>query len=255
MLLAFATASADAPGSEVDWVTGVGSALDAAKESSRPVFVDLWAVWCEPCKHMEETTYRDPRVLESMKRFVPLKVDADANTVFMDRYEIEGLPTTLFLDGEGREITREMSMLEADRLLEIMAEVEKGFPAYLADVARSDDPAALRAAAAYLLGLDNPDGAAELLRGALKIVKKSDPGETELLELEIAEATLAGERASSAAKTLRRLSESGDPEIRGRALVGLVRAERERGRDDKAEEALAVLREEFPDKVSEVTGP
>ena len=54
---------------------------------------------------------------------------------------------------------------------------------------------------------------------------------------------------------MKRLSESEDAEIRARSLVGLVRAERERGREDKAEEALAILRESYPDRVAEVTVP
>jgi predicted Zn-dependent protease len=122
---------------------------------------------------------------------------------------------------------------------------------YLETVDRRSDPAALRDAAGYLIRAGNGNGAADLLRDALKA--STDDGETaEAIELELAEALLVGDRGSAAVKVLRRLSTTATSEqIRGRALATLVRAERERGREARADEALARLREEFPDLVPE----
>jgi thioredoxin-related protein len=38
--------------------------------------------------------------------FVNLKLDADANRSIVQRYQVGGLPTILFLDAQGREIHR-----------------------------------------------------------------------------------------------------------------------------------------------------
>jgi thioredoxin-like negative regulator of GroEL len=181
---------------------------------------------------------------------VPLKLDADANEVFQERYEIGGLPTMLFLDGEGREITRMVSLVEADGLLGTMSRVSDGYASYLENIDRRSDPTAMRRASDYLMQAGNAGGAADLLRDALKAAKSGGDATAETIELELAGALLADDREGAAVKMLRRLSTSAtSEEARGQALVALFRVERERGRTARADEALARLREEFPDLV------
>lgn len=243
----WAQAAGEAP---ISWLTDTGAATASASESGKPMLIDVWAIWCEPCKLMEETTYRDERVVRTIADFVPLKVDADANEVFLERYEIDAFPTTLFLDGEGREITRLLSHVETNVLLEKMEQVREGYASYVEGVDRKGDPMAMRGVADYLMRVGNPARACDLLRSALK----ASTGEAaESIELDLAAALLADDRAGAAIKTLKRLSTSATTEgVRGKALVALVRAERERGKNAKADEALALLREEFPDLVPAV---
>ena len=95
--------------------------------------------------------------------------------------------------------------------------------------------------------MGNEGGAAKLLRGALKTAKKSGSSEVEPIELDLALALLGDGQAGAAAKTFERLSVSAtDGDVRGQALLGLVRAERERGHEAKAGQALDRLREEYP---------
>jgi thioredoxin-like negative regulator of GroEL len=234
--------------SEIPWITGTTKALKEARSSGNPVVVDLWAVWCEPCKLMEKTTFRDSRVLQAIDGFVPLKVDADADTIFVERYEIEIFPTMLFLDEKGEEITRLTGLIEADPLLAKLEKVSSGYASYLEQIASQKDPQALKNAADYMLEVGNPDRAVELLRKASKLSRGAERAEMEELELMLAEALLSCGRAASAAKELERLAESATcAAARGRALVGLVRAERERGRGEQADVTLAHLRQEFPE--------
>jgi thioredoxin-like negative regulator of GroEL len=245
-----ACGGAGASESPITWLTDAGAATASASESGKPVMIDVWAIWCEPCKLMEATTYRDERIVRTMGDFVPLKVDADANEVFLERYEIDAFPTTLFLDAEGREITRLLSHVETNVLLETMEQVRDGYESYTQGVDRRDDPSAMRGVADYLLQVGNAARACDLLRGALKA---SDGAEAESIELALAAALLADERAGAAIKIMKRLGTSAAAEgIRGEALVAWVRAERDRGKTAKANEALALLREEFPDLVSAV---
>lgn len=236
--------------SPIAWLTDAVAATATATEAGKPVMIDVWAIWCEPCKLMEATTYRDERVVRTIGDFVPLKVDADANEVFLERYEIDAFPTTLFLDAQGREITRLLSHVETDVLLETMEQVRDGYAAYIEGVDRRSDPEAMRGVADYLMQVGNAGRACDFLRSALK----ASHGETaESIELDLAAALLADDRAGAAIKIMKRLSASATTEgNRGKALVALVRAERERGKTAKADEALAQLREEFPDLVSTV---
>jgi thioredoxin-like negative regulator of GroEL len=250
LLIGGTAAAAD---SLIPWRTDASKATAAAAESGKPLMIDVWAIWCEPCKLMEQTTYRDPRIVRTIGDFMPLKVDADANEVFIERYEIDAFPTTLFLDGEGREITRLLSHVKTDVLLETMEQVRDGYAPYLERVQRRDDAAAMRDVADYLIRVDNAARAADLLRRALKIASAAGDTSAETIELELARALLADDRASAAIKVLKRLSTSATTkEVQGKALVALIRAEHDRGKAANADEAMARLRDEFPDLVAAV---
>jgi thioredoxin 1 len=74
-------------------------------ESDRPVAVDFWAPWCEPCEAVETELARLAEELDGRVRFVA--VDVDENPVTATRYGVLSLPTViLFADGEARETTR-----------------------------------------------------------------------------------------------------------------------------------------------------
>ena len=66
--------------------------------SNRPVFIDFWADWCEPCKQLapiiEELCKQYPQV-----KFV--KVDTNMNTELAARQGVMSLPTLqVIVDGQ-----------------------------------------------------------------------------------------------------------------------------------------------------------
>lgn len=243
LTLLFASAPAAAGDEPIDWLTDIPAALEAAEARGAPVFVDAWAIWCVPCKLMDETTYVDPRVTTAMETFVPLKVDHDAQRLFVDRYRIEALPTVLVLDERGDELTRIVGLVETEPLLALLESIREGYAGYRENMA-AEEPSAALAAGEFLLRLDNPEGALDRLEPA---VKRAEGTTKDRLALRIGEAELAAGRTRAAAKTLGRLARrlpEGSPE-RGQALAGLVRAHRERGKDVR--EALAELQANHPD--------
>ncbi len=247
-LLAGTPALAEADAAEVRWERSLKTALAASAASGRPVLVDVWAIWCVPCKKMDETTYRDPEVVRAAANFVPVKVDHDVQELFVERHGIDALPLVLFLDAGGREISRIAGLLAAEELLQAMTAVQQGYAAYLAALELPSDPAAAQVIGSYLLAAGNPTRAAEALRRGLKDL--GGPAR-QPLELRLAEALLAAEEFKPAAETFARLaSGGGDPELLGSALAGLVRAERGRGRTAAAGQALERLRLEFPERAA-----
>jgi uncharacterized protein YyaL (SSP411 family) len=87
-----------------DWTEG---AFERARREERFVLLDLGAVWCHWCHVMEETTYRDPRVVALVDaRYVAVRVDQDARPDLSNRYEDYGWPATIIFDADGRELVK-----------------------------------------------------------------------------------------------------------------------------------------------------
>lgn len=249
-VLAAAAVTAGEPAAEIAWSSDVSEALQQARRSDRALMIDVWAVWCVPCKTMDETTYRDDEVVRSSSVFVPVKVDADVHEAFVRRYRVEVFPTVLFVDADGDEITRLRGLVDARAMAATMADVFGGYRDYLAAKGRSDDPEAVVSVATYLQSAGNPARAVELLRGALKIV---EPDKADAVELRLAQALVQDGQARAAVKRFERLStEAADREVRARALAGLGRAEGERGREDRRAEAIERLRRDYPDMADRI---
>ncbi len=250
ILVAVAAAPARASDA-IPWTDDVRGAFRVAKRELRPIVVDVWAVWCAPCKVMDESTYVSPAVVEGMVGTVPLKVDADANEVFVERYRAgEALPTTLFLDGDGREIGRLVGAVGPTRMSEVLATLTSGYADYLVRRDAWNDVDALRSTARFVRALGNGGGSIERLRRARKLARKDGRPDLErdLIDLEYATALLAGGESKEAGEELAALVErTADPAVRGRALVILADAERTRGRLREADVVLERLHREFPD--------
>ena len=112
-----------------------GSAASLSAVHGRPVIVNFWATWCEPCKQempalqAEAASHPDLVVLgidnvESavkVKPFVdqlgirfPILLDEDGTA--MERYQVTGLPTSFFIDRTGTLRSLYRGALTADTL-------------------------------------------------------------------------------------------------------------------------------------------
>lgn len=242
-------ASGSVAAEEIAWIEQPRTAIDIGAANDRPVLVDVWAVWCAPCQYMEEHTYTDAAVVGAVfESFVPLKVNADAQEVFAERYRAEVLPATLILDGEGRVLARREGLLEAPTLRSLLETAARGYEAYLTRRAQQDRPAAILADADYLLELENGEAAASLLKKWLKKMRDADPEQIDFVRILLAEAQVMAGRHGSAISTLNKLAENGaTDQVRARSLDLLARAERDRGRSDAAQLAAERLRSEYPD--------
>ena len=95
-----------------------------AEAKGKKVMFDLYADWCVACKEFEKYTFSDAKVQQKLGEIVVLQVDMTRNSAendaIMQRFQILGLPTILFFDEQGQEISqmRITGFLDAEQFLD-----------------------------------------------------------------------------------------------------------------------------------------
>jgi len=114
-----------APAEEIEWFEpSLGKALEEARSLDKPLMIDFYTDWCGWCKKLDETAYRDSKVVELSKKFVCLKLDGDREGAeAVKKYRIRGYPTILFLNSSGEEVERVVGYREAADFEGVMREV------------------------------------------------------------------------------------------------------------------------------------
>ncbi|BBT94095.1 thiol:disulfide interchange protein DsbD [Aeromonas veronii] len=83
--------------------------VQLAAARGKPVLLDLYADWCVACKEFEHKTFSDPAVREHFGQMVLLQADVtandDADIELLNGLNVLGLPTLIFFDREGKELT------------------------------------------------------------------------------------------------------------------------------------------------------
>jgi uncharacterized protein len=110
LFLPYATLAADK--SKIRWQPWSEQIFEQAKRENKLVLLDLEAVWCHWCHVMDDKTYRDPEVVRLIAaRYIPVKVDQDANPDLSNRYEDYGWPATVVFAADGTEIVKRRGYL------------------------------------------------------------------------------------------------------------------------------------------------
>ena len=122
---------------ELRFTDGEGQALSLGDFRGRPILLNLWATWCVPCRKEMPTLDRLQIAIDKSQLLVlPLSIDRKGAPVVKQFYEelglkalglfvdqsgrasselnAGGLPTTLLIDRDGREVGRKIGPAEWD---------------------------------------------------------------------------------------------------------------------------------------------
>lgn len=117
---------------QVIWQPYSDQALQTAQSRHQGVIIDFYAEWCIGCHEIDQRVFSNPKIKAELSQVTTLRVDAtDIETpqvqAVIDKYGVIGLPTVVFLDGNGREIKQARvegagSLKEFNRSLKLWAQ-------------------------------------------------------------------------------------------------------------------------------------
>lgn len=88
----------------IDFFKGTWSAAVAkAKNENKPIFLDIYATWCGPCKLLKKQTFVDKEVVKFYNTsFINVSLDGETGdgAVLAQKYQIPGYPTLIILDNK-----------------------------------------------------------------------------------------------------------------------------------------------------------
>lgn len=89
---------------EDDW----NKALMLAKAQHKLIFIDIYATWCGPCKMLKKNTFTNAKAGEFFNsNFINISIDGEkgAGPQLASQYNLEGYPTLIVADENGRAIS------------------------------------------------------------------------------------------------------------------------------------------------------
>ncbi len=114
---------------EIDWKPYTANTSLASLGSSKGMVIDFYADWCIPCKELDASTFRDPKVISTAKDFLTFKANMTKSLspeveALRNKYSIVGVPAVLIINSKGEEVKRITGYVDANEFLKILSSVE-----------------------------------------------------------------------------------------------------------------------------------
>src|SRR5262245_51884481 len=100
------------------WRNDYSSARREAVDKQRPILLDFGTENCFWCKRLDATTFRDPTIANTInEQFIPLKIDAERDSVLAQKLQIQSYPTLVLAAPDGKILTVIEGYVEPAKLL------------------------------------------------------------------------------------------------------------------------------------------
>uniref|UniRef100_A0A7S4T607 Thioredoxin domain-containing protein n=1 Tax=Ditylum brightwellii TaxID=49249 RepID=A0A7S4T607_9STRA len=113
----FSLSGALTPGEATD-ITGDILTAELSGDAGTPLLLDVYATWCGPCKMMAPQMNMAAQEMGETCRVA--KIDSDRNQEWAAKLRIEGLPTVIVFDQNGKEVGRREGLLMKSNLVDFV---------------------------------------------------------------------------------------------------------------------------------------
>jgi thiol:disulfide interchange protein len=101
-------------------------ALARARREKKILLVDVYTDWCGWCKKLDKEVFSDTRVAEAARGLVAIRVNAEeGGEKVAQRFDVQGFPTILFVDGSGSIVKRIDGYVDAAEMLRTIKALPK----------------------------------------------------------------------------------------------------------------------------------
>jgi thioredoxin 1 len=80
-----------------------------------PKLWDFWATWCPPCKELKPTIEALEKEYEG--KIEIRSIDVDQNKDLAQKFNVQAIPTLVFLDAKGNELSRIVGLTQKDTIV------------------------------------------------------------------------------------------------------------------------------------------
>lgn len=101
-------------------------AIQKAKDEHKPIFLDIYATWCGPCKRLKKNTFSNKDVgVYFNQHFINVTYDGEQSEGMnlMKEYGLNSFPSLLFIDFNGQIIVQTTGYHNSEELIAIGKEV------------------------------------------------------------------------------------------------------------------------------------
>jgi thioredoxin-related protein len=103
------------------------TALQKGKNAQRPLLLFFTTPWCYQCKEMKRKVFKDKDIVSVLnERFLLVEVDISQGKKLQENFRINYLPTSLFLDINGRPIIDVKGYIPTNRFRKLLRYVSEG---------------------------------------------------------------------------------------------------------------------------------
>lgn len=96
--------------------------LEKAKQTNKPIFIDVYTSWCGPCKKMSKDIFPLAEVGKVYNaNFVCYQIDAEKGEgiEIAKKYEVMSYPTYLFIKADGTLFSRSVGSMDAEKFIAV----------------------------------------------------------------------------------------------------------------------------------------
>ena len=100
--------------------------MSLAKKQHKRVYLHFYTDWCDYCKEMKQTTFRNPSVIKLLNNeFIAIRVNTNEETKVAGQYHIRPVPDNWFLSEDGKKLRNFLGYYEAEQFVTVLRYVNE----------------------------------------------------------------------------------------------------------------------------------